>query len=105
MNVGGAYGGGKAGASFDLMTFVQRPQVILRGCCWVSVRYSNSNSNKFKFVSVQLIIYIRMFRCTHKKKHISSLWHSLSLSSLWISDRKPRLRVYHDNDEIKSPMQ
>lgn len=36
MNVGGAYGGGKAGASFDLMTFVQRPQVIVRGCCWVS---------------------------------------------------------------------
>lgn len=37
MNVGGAYGGGKAGGSFDLITFVQRPQVILRGCCWVSV--------------------------------------------------------------------
>lgn len=40
MNVGGAYGGGKAGASFDLITFVQRPQVILRGCCWVSVSFS-----------------------------------------------------------------
>lgn len=37
MNAGGAYGGGKAGVSFDLITFVQRPQVILRGCCWVSV--------------------------------------------------------------------
>lgn len=36
MNTGGAYGGGKAGASFDMMTFVQRPQVILRGGCWVS---------------------------------------------------------------------
>lgn len=36
MNVGGAYGGGKAGGNFDLITFVQRPQVILRGCCWVS---------------------------------------------------------------------
>lgn len=40
MNVGGAYGGGKAGGSFDLITFVQRPQVILRGCCWVSVSSS-----------------------------------------------------------------
>lgn len=41
MNAGGAYGGGKAGASFDLVTFVQRPQVILRGCCWVSVSSIN----------------------------------------------------------------
>lgn len=36
MNVGGAYGGGKAGASFDPLTFVQRPQVLLRAICWVS---------------------------------------------------------------------
>lgn len=35
MNVGGAYGGGKAGASFDPITFVQRPQVLLRGICWL----------------------------------------------------------------------
>ncbi|XP_031640258.1 synaptogyrin [Contarinia nasturtii] len=35
MNAGRAYGGGKAGASFDPITFVQRPQVILRGCCWL----------------------------------------------------------------------
>lgn len=32
----GAYGGGKAGASFDPITFVQRPQVIVRALCWVS---------------------------------------------------------------------
>lgn len=32
----GAYGGGKAGGSFDPLTFVQRPQVILRALCWVS---------------------------------------------------------------------
>lgn len=38
MNVGGAYGGGKAGASFDIITFVQRPQVVLRAVCWVSVQ-------------------------------------------------------------------
>ncbi|XP_078036898.1 synaptogyrin [Augochlora pura] len=30
---GGAYGGGKAGAPFDPIAFVQRPQVILRGVC------------------------------------------------------------------------
>ncbi|KAE8739535.1 hypothetical protein FOCC_FOCC014955 [Frankliniella occidentalis] len=33
MDVGGAYGGGKAGAPFDPITFVQRPQVILRAVC------------------------------------------------------------------------
>lgn len=33
----GAYGGGKAGASFDPMLFIQRPTVVLRGVCWVSV--------------------------------------------------------------------
>lgn len=32
----GAYGGGKAGAAFDPITFVQKPQVILRGLCLVS---------------------------------------------------------------------
>ncbi|RXG60367.1 Synaptogyrin-2 [Armadillidium vulgare] len=31
----GAYGGGKAGAAFDPITFVQRPQVILRAACWL----------------------------------------------------------------------
>lgn len=36
MNAGGAYGGGKAGGSFDPITFVQRPQVLLRGLSWVS---------------------------------------------------------------------
>lgn len=31
----GAYGGGKAGGIFDPITFVQRPQVILRALCWL----------------------------------------------------------------------
>lgn len=31
----GAYGGGKAGAPFDPLSFVQRPQVILRAVTWV----------------------------------------------------------------------
>lgn len=31
MDAGGAYGGGKAGGAFDAFTFIQRPQVILRG--------------------------------------------------------------------------
>lgn len=34
---GGAYGGGKAGGQFDIIQFVQRPQVILRALCWVSI--------------------------------------------------------------------
>lgn len=37
MDAGGAYGGGKAGGAFDPITFVQRPQVILRAVCWVNV--------------------------------------------------------------------
>lgn len=36
MDVGGAFGGGKAGAPFDIIAFVQRPQVYLRALCWVS---------------------------------------------------------------------
>uniref|UniRef100_A0A336LX94 Synaptogyrin n=1 Tax=Culicoides sonorensis TaxID=179676 RepID=A0A336LX94_CULSO len=32
---GGAYGGGKAGASFDPLAFVQRPIVVLRFLCWL----------------------------------------------------------------------
>ncbi|KAK3891659.1 hypothetical protein Pcinc_004455 [Petrolisthes cinctipes] len=31
----GVYGGGKAGAPFDPLTFVQRPQVILRAVTWL----------------------------------------------------------------------
>lgn len=30
MNTGGAYGAGKAGGAFDPLTFIRRPQVILR---------------------------------------------------------------------------
>lgn len=33
MDAGGAYGGGKAGAPFDPISFIQRPQVILRALC------------------------------------------------------------------------
>lgn len=36
MDGGGAYGAGKAGAPFDPIQFVQRPQVILRAACLVS---------------------------------------------------------------------
>lgn len=54
MNVGGAYGGGKAGASFDLMTFVQRPQVILRGCCWVSLSNNNNIPNPNEHIDLCL---------------------------------------------------
>ncbi|XP_055706598.1 synaptogyrin [Phlebotomus papatasi] len=35
MDTAGAYGGSKAGAAFDPITFVQRPQVILRAVCWL----------------------------------------------------------------------
>lgn len=33
MDSGGAYGGGKAGAPFDPIAFIQRPQVIIRALC------------------------------------------------------------------------
>jgi len=36
MDGGGAYGAGKAGAPFDPIQFIQRPQVILRAACLVS---------------------------------------------------------------------
>lgn len=58
MNVGGAYGGGKAGASFDLITFVQRPQVILRGCCWVSFFFSRFLIYRFVFINAESNISI-----------------------------------------------
>lgn len=48
MDVGGAYGGGKAGASFDPITFVQRPQVLLRAFCWVRDYISNIDIIKKK---------------------------------------------------------
>ncbi|XP_026469088.1 synaptogyrin-like isoform X2 [Ctenocephalides felis] len=35
MDAGGAYGGGKAGGTFDPIAFVQRPPVILRAVCWL----------------------------------------------------------------------
>ncbi|XP_049540138.1 synaptogyrin isoform X1 [Anopheles aquasalis] len=35
MDIGGAYGGGKAGGAFDPIAFVQRPIVILRAVCWL----------------------------------------------------------------------
>ncbi|XP_037032765.1 synaptogyrin [Bradysia coprophila] len=35
MDVGGAFGGGKAGAPFNPILFVQRPQVFLRALCWL----------------------------------------------------------------------
>ena len=37
----GAYGGGKAGAVFDPLTFVQRPHVIVRAISWVSTFFRN----------------------------------------------------------------
>lgn len=41
----GAYGGGKAGGTFDPIAFAQRPQVIVRAVCWVS-------SEKINFVLI-----------------------------------------------------
>lgn len=37
MEGAGAYGGGKAGGAFDPISFIQRPQVILRAVCWVRI--------------------------------------------------------------------
>lgn len=36
MMEGGAFGGGKAGAPFDPMSFIKKPPVILRALCLVS---------------------------------------------------------------------
>lgn len=49
MDVAGAYGGGKAGATFDPITFVQRPQVLLRALCWVCIILKNCFLN-FLFI-------------------------------------------------------
>lgn len=65
MNAGGAYGGGKAGASFDVVTFVQRPQVILRALCWVSHKLINFN------VSVYSLLCHQIFVGTYKKQNKS----------------------------------
>ncbi|XP_068146326.1 synaptogyrin [Drosophila tropicalis] len=35
INNGGAYGGGKAGGAFDPLTFAMKPQVVIRGLCWL----------------------------------------------------------------------
>lgn len=37
MDVGGAYGAGKAGAPFDPVTFAQRPQVIVKAVSAVRI--------------------------------------------------------------------
>lgn len=38
VGTGGAYGAGKAsGKRFDPIVYVQKPQVILRMVCWVSI--------------------------------------------------------------------
>lgn len=51
MDLGGAYGGAKAGAAFDPITFVQRPQVILRAVCLVST----DNDICINYVSVEFL--------------------------------------------------
>lgn len=40
MEAGNAFGGQKAGAPFDPITFVQRPQVFLRALCWVRQKFN-----------------------------------------------------------------
>lgn len=55
MNVGGAYGGGKAGGSFDPILFVQRPQVILRGLSWVS-NFTEKQKQNYSTTSNQISV-------------------------------------------------
>lgn len=52
--MGGAYGGGKAGGAFNPITFVQRPQVLLRAACWVS---DNWFINVYHCVPLCTIVY------------------------------------------------
>lgn len=55
MDGGGAYGGGKAGAPFDPIAFVQRPLVILRALCLVSLRIITNFNFPEYFLSYILI--------------------------------------------------
>ncbi|KYM94890.1 Synaptogyrin-2 [Cyphomyrmex costatus] len=60
---GGAYGGGKAGAPFDLIAFVQRPQVILRTLCLVSRRSFRR--------AVSFLFAIIVFGCISSKGYLA----------------------------------
>lgn len=51
----GAYGGGKAGGAFDPITFIQRPQVIIRVVCWVS-EFNNIETNKILYLCHNKIV-------------------------------------------------
>ncbi|KYQ56082.1 Synaptogyrin-2 [Trachymyrmex zeteki] len=71
---GGAYGGGKAGAPFDPIAFVQRPQVILRALCLVS-RHSllraGSFQGRFKSVIATTTLFaIIVFGCISSKGYL-----------------------------------
>lgn len=45
MDSTGAYGGGKAGGAFDPQAFIQRPPVIVRAVCWVSLTVCCTDNN------------------------------------------------------------
>ncbi|EGI69449.1 Synaptogyrin-2 [Acromyrmex echinatior] len=71
---GGAYGGGKAGAPFDPIAFVQRPQVILRALCLVSRRSllkAESFQGRFKSVIATTTLFaIIVFGCISSKGYL-----------------------------------
>ncbi|KZC11267.1 Synaptogyrin-2 [Dufourea novaeangliae] len=77
---GGAYGGGKAGAPFDPIAFVRRPQVILRAVCLVSYAIGKPTPNhisrrRFResgeicYLILQLLAII-VFGCISNKGYI-----------------------------------
>lgn len=52
MDATGAYGGGKAGGAFDPQAFIQRPPVIVRAVCWVSIFIYMRTRKELKIISI-----------------------------------------------------
>lgn len=81
-----AYGAGKAGATFDPMTFVKKPQVVLKLMCFVSY------DDNFKVVKVRnqsrytLNITFHHFHLCYGQSHTGSKssWIHVSLKGTYL---------------------
>lgn len=85
---GGAYGGGKAGAPFDPIAFVQRPQVILRAICLVSRHRESRRRDRFR-ASIRGVRSRRQRRrrrcrgCVRKRERRGERARSLDADGHW----------------------
>jgi len=79
INAGGAYGGGKAGGAFDPLTFVMKPQVVIRALCWVSAiekkNYPNSPKPTRLFFFKDLSL--KKYSWTFFIAWVHDIWHLL----------------------------